>query len=82
MTSVFEALGVERPDDSLARELSAIGLKHIMQQDYTRADEVLDVIKAHGYEPTTENKILVASSIAYGASIGEIGIKLNQVFQK
>jgi hypothetical protein len=53
-----------------------------MEKDYTRSDEVLDVIKAHGFKPTDENKILVASAIAYGSSIIGTGKKLQQVFGK
>jgi len=82
MTTVFETLGVPVPTAEQAHGMGEIGIKHIMKQDYTRSDEVLDMINLFGFEPTNENKQLVAAAIALGASIGDLTSKIKSILKE
>jgi hypothetical protein len=82
MTTVFEALGVAEPTKEITKELSGITYKHFTEKEYTQSDEVLDIIKIHGFKPTKQNKQLVAIAIIYGTSVGTTSSRLNQVFGK
>jgi len=66
MTTVFEALGIERPTNEFQGRAVEIAQKCLMEQGYTRSCATKDCIKLLEIEDTPENRRIVANVFSIG----------------